>query len=194
MIYSTILLNLIGLYDVDREERAAINDYKQSYLYNDTYKKCAALHHVTRLFGEPLNCMNDAFLIASFETLDGKTEAAHSPDMIHFIRKMRFPSESLSSAEVVSNQHGQVISVEAILSGNETPQSMREIAKKISSKYGQPDVNPPNPQMPIWGWITKDGFEIRLFRDTATQENKFSITHQGAYHTLRGMKDSEFIE
>ncbi|HHJ3079650.1 TPA: hypothetical protein ACPVZG_003489 [Vibrio parahaemolyticus] len=194
MIFSTILFNLIGLYDVDLNERKGINEFKQAHLYNEEYKRCAKLHHSTKIFGEPLNCINDTFAVSSLELLGGSSTAASSPDMIHFIRNLNFHNDPLQSIEIISNQQGQIIRVEAELPADATVEEMRSMAMYISKKHGQPDVTPPNPRMPLWGWITRDGFELRLFRDTSSGSNKFSITQRSAHETLRDLKNKEKTE
>lgn len=191
MIFSTVLLNLIGIYEVDLNERKEINEFKQVHLYDEAYKKCAAFHHSTKFFGEPLNCINDTFAIASLESIGGVTTSASAPDMIHFTRNLNFPNNPLQNIEVISNQHGQIMRIEAELAKSTTVDDMRDMARKISSQHGQPDVTPPNHRMPMWGWIARDGFEIRLFRDTTSGGQFFSITHREAYDTVRSIKIKE---
>lgn len=185
---------MIGLYDVDLYERKSINDFKQAHLYNEEYKKCAKLHHSTKIFGEPLNCINDTFAVSSLELLGGSSTTASSPDMIHFIRNLSFDNDPLQSIEIISNQQGQIIRVEAELPADTKVEEMRSMAIYISKKHGQPDVTPPNPRMPLWGWISRDGFELRLFRDTSSGTNKFSITQRAAHQTLRDIKTKEKME
>lgn len=191
MILSTILLNIIGIFEVDYETRSDINVYKSTVLYDETYKQCAKGHFVTKIFGEPLNCLNDTFLLHSLDQIGAKPTHAESPDMTHFVRQMQFEDAQVIYAELISNKQGQVIRLEARLSDELDMDAMRQVAKQISALHGQPDVTPPNPQMPMWGWITNDGFEIRLFRDTITQNNMYALTHGNAHATLRSIKEKE---
>ena len=169
-----------------------INNYKQNYLYSEEYKACAIKHHSVKIFGEPVNCINDTFLINSLETLEGSHLSASSPDLTHLIRVMSFDDEIVKRIEITSNMKGQIIRVEAKLSNTIDIDEMREISRKINKQYGQPSVTPPNPQFPLWGWKTNDGFDIRLFRDTSVNQNIISITHKDAYLTLRDIRDKEF--
>ncbi|MCY9860958.1 hypothetical protein OTK49_00185 [Vibrio coralliirubri] len=188
MILSTILLNILGIFTADDEARASINIYKSESLYTEDYKSCAIGHFSTKLLGEPLNCINDVFIQVALENLGAVPVNAISPDMTHFVREIKFNDPQVISAELVSNRLGQVIRIQARLNDELSTDEMRDIAKKISSIHGQPDVTPPNPQMPLWGWITSDGFEIRLHRDTITSNKLLSITQRQAHSTLRDLK------
>lgn len=188
MILSTILLNIIGIFEVDYETRSDINVYKSTTLYDEAYKQCAKGHFATKVFGEPLSCLNDTFLMYSLDQLGARPTQAESPDMTHLVRQMHFEDPHVISAELISNKQGQVIRLEARLSDELKMEDLREVAKKISKLHGQPDVNPPNPQMPMWGWITQDGFEIRLYTNTINGNRHVSITQHQSHGTLRDLK------
>lgn len=185
MIFSTLLSNIIGIYDIDEATRFKINEFKQSNLYNDEYKKCASKHYSTKLFGEPMQCIGESFILSTLETIGGASASIESPDLTHIVRKLNFTDGDLDSIEVISSRGGQVLRVEAEINKNLNLSNLKEIAVKISAIHGQSDITPPNPQMPLWGWKTNDGYHIRLFLDTISRTNKLSITHQNAYHSLR---------
>jgi hypothetical protein len=184
MIISTILPNLIGIYEISDQERMEINDYKQRSLYNEEYRKCARIHHSTKIFGEPLQCVDDAFLVSSLDRIGAQTISTDSPDLIHLKRTMGADNDKVVSVDILSAKSGMVLMIEGVLDSNTSVDEMREIATRISKTHGQPDVTPPNPQMPMWGWITNDGYDIRLFLDRITRQKKVSITHKNAYEFL----------
>lgn len=185
MILSTLLSNIIGIYVMDDASRLGLNSYKQSYLYDDTYKHCASLHYSTKIFGEPLQCIDDSFIVAALETLGAQSKASESPDLIHLKRTISPESDVVGDINIISNREGQVLRVEANISDALTIDELRGISNKISAIHGQPDVTPPNPHVPLWGWKASDGYEIRLFLDVTSRQNKISITHHQAYDTLR---------
>lgn len=189
MIFSTVILSLMGVHDVPKSEEEKFRDYKSEFLYTNEYKKCH-LESTTMVFGEPIRCLDLNFFSYFMQEMGYKNISSDMPDGMNITHSYTNDKESyVNDINVSASKNGTVMRVSASLDADEIDKVITldkglTLKKILDKKYGMAQNTGREGQF-RWGWITPDNYDIRLERKF--NNYSYSITSREAYHLLESL-------